>query len=128
VLVVELEDRQLAVEQAGGEFDTFVSRFSADLIAPIKSTYLGGASDDEPNGMAIHPVSGDIYVAGFTSSFVSFPDTTGSAQPGYGGGIHDAYVSRLSADLTKIIKSTYLGGMGMEQAYAVAIHPVITLP
>ena len=53
------------------------------------------------NALAIHPVSGDVYVAGRTSSTgTTFPRVAGGAQGSYGGASQDAFVSRFSADLT----------------------------
>ena len=80
--------------------DAFVSRFSADLTALIKSSYLGAAGGEVPYALAIHPASGEVYVAGYTTSTAStFPGVGGGAQGSYGGGLHDAFVSRFTADL-----------------------------
>ena len=54
---------------------------------------------------------GNVYVAGYTDS-TNFPGTSGGAQPAYGGGYYDAFVSLLSADLKQLVQSTYLGGNG----------------
>ncbi|MDT7871710.1 MAG: SBBP repeat-containing protein, partial [Thermocrinis sp.] len=104
----------------GGGSDAFVARLSADLTQILKSTYLGGSGDDIANALAISS-TGDVYVAGLTSS-TDFPGTSGGAQASYGGG-SDAFVARLSADLTQILKSTYLGGSGDDIANALAISP-----
>jgi hypothetical protein len=108
----------------GGGFDAFVSRFSADLTSLVKSSYLGGTGDDEAFALAIHPVRGDVYIAGFTDSPAgTFPGVTGGAQPSPGL-ILDGFVSRLGADLTTVVQSTYLGSDGIDIALALAIHPV----
>ena len=107
----------------GGGRDAFVSRFSADLTSLIKSTYLGAVGDDYAYALAIHPATSEVYVAGSTTtSASSFPGVAGGAQGSFGGSV-DAFVSRFSADLTTLIKSTYLGAAGGDQAYALAIHP-----
>ena len=109
----------------GGTYDAFVTRLSADLTTLIKSTYLGAAATDFAYALAIHPASGDVYVAGYTTSATtSFPGVSGGAQGASGGGTYDAFVSRFSADLTTLIKSTYLGAAAADYAYALAIHPV----
>jgi hypothetical protein len=93
------------------------------VIDPIlQSTYFGGGSHDFANALAIHPKTGNVYVAGNTMS-LDFPKTAGGAQERKEGGYEDAFVSRLSPDLTKIIQSTYLGGKGNELTNALAIHP-----
>ncbi len=109
--------------QAGGteEGDVFVSRFNASLTTLVQSTYLGGAEDDYVSALAIHPTSGDVYVAGSTYSS-TFPGTVGGAQPAHVGDA-DAFVSRFNASLTTLVQSTYLGGAGYNNASALAIHP-----
>ncbi len=106
----------------GGAFDSFVARLSADLRTLHQSTYLGGSLDDHAYALAIHPTTGEVYVAGRTRSS-NFPGTTGGAQASRGGGDSDAFVARLSADLRTLHQSTYLGGSDIDGATAIAIHP-----
>ena len=69
------------------------------VIDPIlQSTYLGGSGSDTVYALAIHPTTGEVYVAGNTNS-TDFPNTSGGAQGTYGGST-DAFVARLTADLT----------------------------
>jgi uncharacterized repeat protein (TIGR02543 family) len=104
--------------------DVFVARFRPDLQtgALLKATYLGGSGWDETKAIAIHPATGDVYVAGTTSS-TDFPRTSGSAQPSFGGGEYDTFVARLNSSLTQILQSTYLGGSHRDYPKALAIHP-----
>jgi hypothetical protein len=105
----------------GGFEDTFVARLNSSLTQILQSTYLGGSGMDKARALAIHPTTGDVYVAGSTSS-TDFPKTTGGAQRS-NGGLLDAFVARLNSSLTQIFQSTYLGGSGMDEATALAIHP-----
>ncbi|MBK9605711.1 MAG: hypothetical protein IPO58_04525 [Betaproteobacteria bacterium] len=105
-----------------GNTDAYVSRLSADLTTLKRSTYLGGSGPDQAYALAIHPATGEVYVAGDTSS-PTLPGTTGSAQPAPGGG-SDAFVARFSADLGTVARSSFLGGTGIDSAAALAIHPV----
>jgi hypothetical protein len=82
----------------GGNADVFVARLNRDLTALHQATYLGGGSDDGAEDLAIAPTTGDVYVAGFTAS-TAFPGTAGGAQSAFGGAL-DAFVARLSADLS----------------------------
>jgi hypothetical protein len=104
----------------GGNSDVFISRLNSDLTQIIQSTYLGGRGVDWCTGLAIHPKTGDIYVAGKTNS-PKLPNITGGAQESYRGR-DDVYVARLNSDLTQIIQSTYLGGKGDDYANTLAIH------
>jgi muconolactone delta-isomerase len=121
-----------------GDYDAFVVRLNSNLTRILQSTYLGGRKSDEAYALAIHPKTGEVYVAGYTRS-PDFPKTTGGAQANYGGAyvddifllqvpfmealIGDAFVARLSADLTQLLQSTYLGGGNADEARALAIHP-----
>jgi hypothetical protein len=106
-----------------GAIDAFVARIKQDLSAVVRATYLGGASNDRARSIALHPLSGEVVVAGVTQSG-DFPQVTYGAQPIVGGSF-DGFVSRLSADLTAILQSTYLGGAGEDcnGVCQVAIHP-----
>ena len=84
-----------------------MSLLSADLKQLVQSTYLGGNGSDMPYSMVVS--GGNVYVAGYTYS-TNFPGTSGGAQPAFGGGSADAFVSLLSADLKQLVQSTYLGG------------------
>ena len=95
----------------------------------LQSTYLGGNSFEEIRTITVHPVSGEVIVAGSTQS-TNLPGTpggtpsiSGGAQTTYGGG-NDGFVSRLNANLTSLLQSTYLGGSGTEVIYAITVHPV----
>ncbi|MEO8190368.1 MAG: VCBS repeat-containing protein, partial [Acidobacteriota bacterium] len=81
--------------KAAGD-DVFVARLNAALTTLVQSTYLGGSGTDYANALAIHPTSGEVYVAGFTLS-TNFPGTAGGAQAASGG--DDVFVVRLTADL-----------------------------
>jgi len=107
-----------------GHRDAFVARFNSDLTQILQATYLGGRDGDGARALAIHPISGEVYVAGYTYS-TNFPNTTGGAQARKAGPVSypDAFVARLNSDLTKILQATYLGGNYWDEAYALAIHP-----
>ena len=107
-----------------GSTDAFVSRLNRDLTQILQSTYLGGNRGDFADALAIHPITGEVYVAGYTDS-TDFPSTNGGAQPTYGGDFfaYDAFIARLNSSLTRILQSTYLGGNRDDFAEALAIHP-----
>ena len=105
--------------------DAFVARFNANLTVLLQATYLGGLTNDQADSLAISTTTGDVYVAGTTSSN-NFPGTAGGAQPALAVGAgtpSDAFIARLNANLTTLIQSTYLGGTGLEPGAKIAIHP-----
>jgi len=90
--------------------DAFVARLNKELTQILQSTYLGGDNTDSILALAINPTTGEVYVAGWTAS-KDFPNTTGGAQERRHENINviDTFVARLSADLSQILQSTYLG-------------------
>ena len=75
--------------------EAFVTRLDQNLQASsplFYSTFLGGSSHDGARSVAISPVSGDVYVAGVTTSS-SFPTTPGSYKTRNEG--TDAFVLRI---------------------------------
>ncbi len=106
-----------------GGLDGFVARLDATLTTFLQATYLGGSSSDSAHALAIDPSTGQVFVAGSTSS-TNFPGTAGGAQPAYGGGfLNDGFVARLNPALTTLLQATYLGGAGGDWALAIAVHP-----
>jgi hypothetical protein len=101
--------------------DAFVAHLDSTLTTLSQATYLGGSGDDKANALAIHPSSGDVYVAGGTGSN-DFPGTAGGAQPTNNGLSNAAFVVHLNASLTTLVQSTYVAG-GVTVGYALAIHP-----
>lgn len=88
--------------------DGFVASLSA-AGAVDYSTYLCGDGYDEPKGIAID-AAGNMYVAGWTASG-DFPTVNPfqAANRAYPDGMN-GFVSKLAADGTQLIYSTYLGG------------------
>ncbi|MEP7085128.1 MAG: hypothetical protein ABI854_10355, partial [Betaproteobacteria bacterium] len=113
--------------QAGGE-DGFVARFSADLTALRRTTYFGGTSSDRIFALAVHPMSGEVLVAGTTQSD-DLPCTTALGLCGRGAqsasdGGQDGFVARLSANLNRVLQATYLGSPGSDGIFTLAVHPI----
>jgi hypothetical protein len=111
-------------QTSGGGFDrdAFLARLDAGLTTLAQATYVGGSGSDEAFALAIHPTSGEVFVAGRTDS-KDFPGTAGGAQPAIGGTSYDAFVARLNATLTTLGQSTYLGGSSFDELFALAIYP-----
>jgi len=82
------------------------------------STYLGGNAIDVGKGIAVDN-NGNAYVTGTTGS-TNFPETTGSFQETSAGN-YDAFISKLSADGTTLLYSTYLGGSSVDSGGGIAV-------
>ena len=97
--------------------DGFAAKVSADGSQLIYSTYLGGASEDQVSGIAVDG-TGQATVVGATGS-PDFPLTPDALQ-GTITGLDDLFVTRLSADGTRAVYSTLLGGEKSDRALGVA--------
>lgn len=107
----------------GGNADYFLARFSLDLATNPRTSYLGGNGNDFNYGsLAVYPTTGELYAAGYTNSS-SFPGTAGGAQPTLNGP-SDAFVARVSSDLGTRHQVTYLGSVGDDLAFTVAISSI----
>jgi hypothetical protein len=82
------------------------------------ATYLGGTAEDDAYGIAIDS-NGDAYVTGQTAS-TDFPTVTGSFSTKKANEF-DAFVTKISADGSKLIYSTYVGGNGEDSGNAIAV-------
>ena len=106
---------------SGRGVDGFVARFDPTLTTLRHSAYFGGSLGEEILGVAIHPATGDVYVAGYTASS-DLPGTLQGAQRAYAGG-DDGFVARFDPTLTQLLGSTYLGGSQPDRVVAIAIQP-----
>ena len=107
----------------GGSTDAFVAKLNSTGAQLVYATFLGGAQDDEGNGIALD-ASGDAYVIGSTSS-ANFP-TLNPSQSTLGEGActstcSNAFVSVLNPQGSGLVYSTYLGGSGPDYGQGVAV-------
>jgi hypothetical protein len=103
-----------------GNGDAFVAEIDPSLPQNqqlVYSTYLGGSSADSGQGIAVD-VGDNAYVVGFTFS-TNFP-TYNPYQAANAGSVN-AFITKLSAGGTSFVFSTYLGGVGDDRAWAVAL-------
>lgn len=104
----------------GSVSDAFVAKISAAGTELVYSTYLGGNGNDSGSGIGVDSV-GNAYVTGQTTS-TNFP-TVNPIQGTYGGGISDAFVTRINPQGAAFVYSTYLGGSDIDTAYGIAVDP-----
>ena len=103
---------------AGAIQNAFVARFNAygDLVY---STYLGGASSDVGQAIAVDS-SRSAYVTGYTSS-KDFPTTAHALQRSLTG-LQNVFVTKLNANGSALEYSTLLGGDDYDFGFGIAVN------
>jgi len=96
----------------------FVTKLNATGSALSYSTYLGGNSLDYGLGVAVDGF-GNAYVTGGTFS-TDFPTTSDALQRGLRGFVN-AFITKLSADASSLLYSTYLGGNDFDEGRGIAV-------
>src|SRR5439155_20499857 len=81
------------------------------------SSYLGGSGSDTGYGVAVDG-SGNVYLTGETAS-ADFP-VAGPYQPENHGGT-DAFITKVSANGSGLVYSTYLGGSGNDNGAKITV-------
>ena len=99
------------VLSSGGKNDVFACKFKPDGSALVYAAVWGGNSDDFPTAMALDN-SGSVYTAGHTGS-PDFP--VKNAYQDHKKGQYDVFISKLKADGSDLVYSTYLGGTNTEE-------------
>jgi hypothetical protein len=105
----------------GGNYsDAFVTKINAGATALVYSTFLGGSKADVGYGIAVDR-GNNVFVTGITGSsdFPTWPD--GHPLLPYGGGVSNAFVTKIQADGAQLPFSTFLGGNQADAGYAVAV-------
>ena len=96
-----------------GRSDIFIAKLNPEGEL-LYATYLGGQDYDKVTGISVDD-NGYIYITGSTSSD-DFP-VKSALQENYGGGSHDAFISKLSSDGSTLIFSTYIGGEDQDKGH-----------
>ena len=98
--------------QRRGDQDVFLTKLEADGKSVEYSTFLGGNTLETAGDLAVD-AGGAVVLTGLTSS-PDFPVTTGAFQDEFGGGVWDAFVTRVAPNGETLSFSTFLGGRGEE--------------
>jgi uncharacterized repeat protein (TIGR01451 family) len=90
------------------------------VIDPVLtySTFLGGSSYELSRSIAVDS-AGNAYVTGQTNSF-NFPVTIDSYDTTYAN-YADVFVTKMNADGSQMIYSTYLGGNSDDRSFGIAL-------
>ncbi|MBK7376508.1 MAG: PKD domain-containing protein [Chitinophagaceae bacterium] len=103
----------------GGRQDGVILKFSPNLNTVLFSSYFGGSADEACFVLSQNLLTGNVYVAGGTSSTNLPGDKTGVLQSVYQGGEVDGFVTQIVNDGSAIIKTTYQGTSGNDLVYGI---------
>jgi beta-propeller repeat-containing protein len=105
--------------------DGYIMKLDPSGRRIIYATYLGGPGQDEIDDVAVD-AWGHLYVSGFAGA--GFPTTPGAfdrtfngASECCGGLFGDAFVARLSADGSRLLYSTFVGGSAADGTSTLAL-------
>jgi beta-propeller repeat-containing protein len=104
-----------------GYFEGFLLKLTPTGSALAFSTFFGGRSQEDVRGVAVD-AAGEATVVGDTFSD-DFPVTPGafSQRLRNNGMTSDAFITKVSADGSQLVFSTYFGGNGDESATAIRL-------
>jgi hypothetical protein len=105
------------VQSYQGQDDGYVAKLDRSGKRIIYATYLGSPGEDDLEA-AVVDARGHLYVSGFAAN--GFPTTPGAHDTTFNGA-GDAFVAELSADGSRLLYSTFIGGSGREGAPALAL-------
>jgi uncharacterized repeat protein (TIGR01451 family) len=100
---------------AAGDQGAFVSEFTTDGAHLLFSTYVRATTSGSVIGNSIAlDRNGNSYITGAAQT-TSLPLTPGAFQKTFGGGLSDAFVTKVNTIGTQLIYSSYLGGSDTTQ-------------
>jgi len=104
-------------------YDAFVTKLNPTGSALVYSSYLGGDTNfDIPLGIAVDS-QGNAYVTGQTKSD-DFPTVNPIQGPSaFIDTDGDGFVTKLNADGSALVYSTYLGGSDFDAGFGIAVDP-----
>ena len=105
-------------ETHNGNISVIISKLTSNLATLSASTFIEGSLNDVGISIALDD-SSNVYVTGYTDS-IDFPVTSGAYDEVHNG-TNDVFVSKLTADLTSLSASTFIGGSESEFGNSIAL-------
>jgi hypothetical protein len=102
----------------GGVVDIYVAKLDLSANRLVYSTYLGGSGIEGASSIGVDS-EGNVYLTGLTSSR-DFR-VVNPLQATHGGGMFDAFVTKLNPSGSQVIYSTFFGGSGEDRVFRIAI-------
>ena len=102
----------------GGRQDGVIIKFTPNLSGVLFSSFFGGNGDDACFVLSQNPISGDMYIAGGTTSNNLQGDKTGVIQGTNLGGV-DGFITQIKNDGSAIVRTTYQGTAADDLIYGI---------
>lgn len=97
--------------------DGVIVKFTPNLSSVLFSTFFGGKGDDACFVLSENPVTGNLYVAGATTSTTLPGLKPNLVNSTYQGGVTDGFITEIVSDGSGIIRTTYIGTTGNDMLY-----------
>jgi len=103
-----------------GSWDIFISKLDSNLTTLLASTFLGGSEKDLISSLVVSE-TGEVSIGGYTRS-QDYPVTPGAylTTPDTSSG-NVGFISKMTADLSTLLASTFLPGSIAENGLFVAV-------
>ena len=108
-----------AIQSYQGQGDGYVAKLDPTGKHIVYATYLGSPQGEDQIQAAAVDARGHLYISGFAAN--GFPTTPGAYDTTFNG-TGDAFVAELSADGSRLLYSTFIGGSSTESAGALALN------
>lgn len=108
----------------GGD-DVFVSKVNPYASLIVYSTFIGGSNGDGAESLVLDK-NNNVYITGITWS-TNFPVTLDAFDKSNNSPYYNCFVSKIKADGSKLLYSTYLGGTGINYGKDIALDSSISV-
>jgi hypothetical protein len=114
------------IQSYQGQGDGYVAKLDRTGKHIVYATYLGSPGQDQIQSATVD-ARGHLYISGFAAS--GFPTTPGAYDTTFNGAadccdgsLGDAFVAEISADGSRLLYSTFIGGSSAEAAGGLALN------
>jgi hypothetical protein len=101
--------------------DAFIVRLTNNLDSVIKTAIIGSSAYDQIGALAIDN-NGNVFASGFTRNYSNFSENR--VIYGTPGGNIDAFVVKLTNDLSSVIRTAILASSGYDYAHELAVDNI----
>jgi len=112
----------VSYQGTGSDNDIFLAKLDGIHLNRITATCFGGSGADTPYGIALDPISGNLFIVGQTGSVnLNMNGYQKDIKFNNGSPANNALVLKFSEDLSQVLAGTYIGGSKSDNPYALAI-------